>query len=159
VEQQTATAVILRVISSSPTDSQPVFETIGENALRLCEATLSPVFRYGVQLIHLAELRNVIPQEAAASDDLYPMPPCRGGAAARSILGRSIAHIADVLRDPEYAHRGVAEAAEFRSILSVPMLRDGQPIGAITVAGPAARPFPDKQVELLRVFADQAVIA
>src|SRR5262249_18792998 len=99
------------------------------------------------------------PQGAAAIRDMYPMPPGRGGAAARSILGRSIAHIADILQDPEYAHRRVAEAAEFRSILSVPMLRDGQPIGAITVAGPAARPFPDKQVELLRVFADQAVIA
>src|SRR5262249_27688464 len=87
------------------------------------------------------------------------MPPGRGGAAARSILSRSVTHIADVLQDAEYAHRGVAEAAEFRSTLSVPMLRDGQPIGAISVAGPAPTPFPDKQVELLRVFADQAVIA
>jgi len=159
LEQQTATSEILRVISSSPTDVQPVFETIAENALRLCEATFSAVFRYDGELIHLAALRNVTPEGVAAIRDMYPMPPGRGGAAARSILSRSIAHIADVLQDPEYAHRGVAEAAEFRSILSVPMLREGQPIGAITVSGPAARPFPDKQVELLRVFADQAVIA
>jgi GAF domain-containing protein len=159
LEQQTAASEILSVISQSPTDVQPVFETIAENALRLCEATFSAVFRYDGELIHLAAVRNVTPKGAAAIRDMYPLPPGRGGAAARSILSRSIANIADVLQDPEYAHRGVAEAANFRSILSVPMVREGQPIGAITVAGPAGRPFPDKQVELLRVFADQAVIA
>ena len=159
LDRQTATSEILRVISSSPTDVQPVFDAIAENALRLCEATFSAVFRYDGELIHLAALRNVTPAGAAAIRDMYPMPPGRGGTAARSILSRSIAHVADVLHDPEYAYRGVAEAAEFRSILSVPMLRDGQPIGAITVAGPIERPFPAKQVELLRLFADQAVIA
>jgi signal transduction histidine kinase len=147
------------VISQSPTDVQPVFEAIAENALRLCEATFSAVFKYDGELIHLAALRNMTQEGAAAIRDVYPMPPGRGGAAARSILSRSVTHIADVLQDAEYAHRGVAEAAEFRSTLSVPMLRDGQPIGAISVAGPAPTPFPDKQVELLRVFADQAVIA
>ena len=158
-DQQTATNEILKVISSSPTDVQPVFDTIAENTLRLCEATFSAVFRYDSELIHLAALRDVTPEGAAAIRGMYPMPPGRGGSAARSILSRDIAHIPDVIQDPEYAHRGVAETAEFRSILSVPMLRDGQPIGALTVARPAARPFPDKQVELLRVFAAQAVIA
>jgi two-component system, NtrC family, sensor kinase len=159
LETQTATSEILRVISQSPTDVQPVFDTIAENALRLCEATFSAVFRYDGELIHFAALRNATAEGAAAIRDKYPMPPGRGGAVARSILSRSIVHIADVLKDPEYAYRGVAAAAEFRSTLSVPMVRDGQPIGAITVAGPIARPFPEKQVELLRVFADQAVIA
>src|SRR5215470_7282579 len=96
------------------------------------------------ELIHLAALRNMTQEGAAAIRDVYPMPPGRGGAAARSILSRSVTHIADVLQDAEYAHRGVAAAAEFRSTLSVPMLRDGQPIGAISVAGPAPTPFPDK---------------
>src|SRR4030095_7050777 len=120
LETQTATSEILRVISQSPTDVQPVFDTIAENALRLCEATFSAVFRYDGELIHLAALRNVTPKGAAAIRDMDPMPPRGGATAARSILSRSIAHVADVLQDPEYAHRSVAEAAEFRSILSVP---------------------------------------
>jgi signal transduction histidine kinase/HAMP domain-containing protein len=159
LEQQTATAEILRVISSSQTDVQPVFETIAENSLRLCDATFSTVFRYDGELVHLAALRNTTPEGADAIRSAFPMPPSRGGASARSILTRSIVHISDVREDPEYALVGLAETNHFRSILSVPMLRDGNPIGAITVAAPRAVPFPDKQVEVLKTFADQAVIA
>jgi len=159
LEQQTATAEILRVISSSQTDVQPVFETIAENSLRLCDATFSTVFRYDGELVHLAALRNVTPEGAAAIRSAFPMPPSRGGASARSVLTRSIVHIADVREDPDYVLGGLADIAKFRSILSVPMLRDGQPIGTITVAAGRTMLFPDKQVELLKTFADQAVIA
>jgi len=159
LEQQTATAEILRVISSSQTDVQPVFETIAENSLRLCDATFSTVFRYDGELVHLAALRNTTPEGADAIRSAFPMPPSRGGASARSILTRSIVHISDVREDPDYVLLGLAETNKFRSILSVPMLRDGNPIGAITVAAPRAVPFPDKQVEVLKTFADQAVIA
>jgi signal transduction histidine kinase len=159
LEQQTATAEILRVISSSQTDVQPVFETIAENSLRLCDATFSTVFRYDGELVHLAALRNVTPEGAAAIRSAFPMPPSRGGASARSVLTRSIVHIADVREDPDYVLGGLADIAKFRSILSVPMLRDGQPIGTITVAALRTMLFPDKQVELLKTFADQAVIA
>ena len=159
LEQQTATGEILRVISSSPTNAQPVFDTIAENALRLCEATFSAVFRFDGELIHLAALRDVTPEGAAAIRDMYPMRPSHRGSAARAILSRRIVDIPDVLQDPEYEYRSVAGEAEFRSILSVPMLRDGQPIGAISVAGAKPRPFPEKQVALLQTFADQAVIA
>jgi signal transduction histidine kinase len=159
LEQQTATAEILRVISSSQTDVQPVFETIAENSLRLCDATFSTVFRYDGELVHLAALRNTTTEGADAIRNAFPMPPSRGGASARSILTRSIIHIPDVRDDSEYALLGLAETNKFRSILSVPMLRDGNPIGAITVAAPRAEPFPDKQVEVLKTFADQAVIA
>ena len=159
LEQQTATAEILRVISSSQTDVQPVFETIAENSLRLCDATFSTVFRFDGELVHLEALRNTTPEGADAIRNAFPMPPSRGGASARCILTRSIVHISDVREDPDYVLLGLAETNKFRSILSVPMLRDGNPIGAITVAAPRAVPFPDKQVEVLKTFADQAVIA
>ncbi len=159
LEQQTATAEILRVISSSQTDVQPVFETIAENSLRLCDATFSTVFRYDGELVHLAALRNVTPEGAAAIRAEFPMPAGRAGASARAILTRRIVHIPDVREDPEYVLQGLAETAKFRSILAVPMLRDGQPIGTITVAGPRTVLFPEKQVALLKTFADQAVIA
>jgi signal transduction histidine kinase len=159
LEQQTATAEILRVISSSQTDVQPVFETIAENSLRLCEATFSTVFRFDGQLVHLEALRNISSEGAAAIREAFPMPLSRAGASARAIMTRRIVHIADVREDPDYALQGLAQVAAFRSILSVPMLRDGLPIGTITVAAERTVAFPDKQVALLKTFADQAVIA
>ena len=159
LEQQTATGEILRVISSAQTDIQPVFEAIASNALRLCDATFSTIFRFDGELVHLEALRNVSPEGTAAIRAAFPMPVGRGGATARSILTRSIVHISDVREDPEYVLQNLSQAAEFRSILAVPMLRDGHPIGAITVARPPAEQFPNKQIELLKTFADQAVIA
>ena len=157
--QQAATSEILRVISSSRTDVQPVFDTIAANARRLCDATFSSIHRFEGELIHLVALHNVTPEGTAAFRTSFPVPPSRGGATHRAILTRSIVHIPDVLEDPEYVFQGVAQATEFRSILSVPMLRDGQPIGTITVYRDAPGRFSDTQVELLKTFADQAVIA
>jgi two-component system, NtrC family, sensor kinase len=159
LEQQTATSEILRVISSSPTDVQPVFESIAASAHRLCGAKLTTVFRFDGRLIHIAALHDVSTQGAAAYRDAYPAPPGRGGATHRAILTRSIVHIPDIREDPEYELQGLARAADYGSALSVPMLRQGHPIGAITVGREAATPFPDEQIELLRTFADQAVIA
>ena len=159
LEQQTATSEILRVISSSPTDAQPVFESIAASAHRLCGAKLTTVFRFDGRLIHIAALHDVSTQGAAAYRDAYPAPPGRGGATHRAILTRSIVHIPDIREDPEYELQGLARAADYGSALSVPMLRKGHPIGAITVGREAAKPFPDEQIELLRTFADQAVIA
>jgi GAF domain-containing protein len=159
LEQQTATSEILRVISSSPTDAQPVFESIAASAHRLCGAKLTTVFRFDGRLIHIAALHDVSTQGAAAYRDAYPAPPGRGGATHRAILTRSIVHIPDIREDPEYELQGLARAADYGSALAVPMLREGHPIGAITVGREAATPFPDEQIELLRTFADQAVIA
>jgi GAF domain-containing protein len=159
LEQQTATSEILRVISSSPADVQPVFETIAANALRLCDGKFSAIFRFDGELIHLAAHHNVNPEGTTALRDAFPMPPGRGSNTARAILTGSIVHIPDVREDSEYVLQGFAQAVDYRSILSVPMLRDGQPIGVISVGRAAARPFPDEQVELLKTFADQAVIA
>ena len=159
LEQQAATSEILRVISSSRTDAQPVFDTIAANALRLCDARFSAVFRFDGELIHIAAFQNLTPEGTAAFLTAYPCRPSRGGTTQRAILTRSIVHMPDIHEDPEYVYQDVAQKADYRSVLSVPMLRDGEVIGTITVYRDAARPFPDTQIELLQTFADQAVIA
>src|SRR5262245_33883010 len=159
LEQQTATSEILRVISSSPTDVQPVFDTMAANALRLCDATLSGIFTFDGELIHLVALDQFSPEGADALRDAFPTPPGRGSNTARAILTRRVAHIPDVHEDPEYVLQGLAQTADYRSNLSVPMLREGHPIGALTVAKAEPGPFSDKQIALLQTFADQAVIA
>ena len=158
-EQQAAAAEILRVISSSPTDVQPVFDSIAASALRICDARLCTVFRFDGELIHLVALQQVSTEGAAAYSNAYPARPGRGGGTHRAILTGSIVHIPDIRDDPEYELQDLARANQFGCVLSVPMLRDGHPIGAITVGREAARPFSDAQIELLRTFADQAVIA
>jgi two-component system, NtrC family, sensor kinase len=159
IRDLTATSEILRVISQSPTDVQPVFETVAANALRLCEATFSAVNRFDGELIHLAAFHKVTSEGVAAMREAFPMPPGRGGSAARAILTRGIVHIPDVHEDPEYSLGGLAQTANYRSTLAVPMLHDGHPIGSIVVAKAEVGPFPDSQIALLQTFADQAVIA
>ena len=158
-EQQAAAAEILRVISSSPTDVQPVFDSIAASALRICDARLCTVFRFDGELIHLVALQQVSTEGAAAYRNAYPARPGRGGGTHRAILTGGIVHIPDIRDDPEYELQDLARANQFGCVLSVPMLRDGHPIGAITVGREAARSFSDAQIELLRTFADQAVIA
>jgi signal transduction histidine kinase len=158
LEQQTATAEILRVISTSPTDLQPVFETIAENALRLCDAAVSGVLRFDGALIHLAAHRNFSPAMRAIIPQDYPMAPTRRRMSGRAILDRTVVHVPDVLSDFDYP-QDVAGSTGWRSFLSVPMLRKGQAIGAVTVVRTEPGPFSDRQIELLKTFADQAVIA
>jgi GAF domain-containing protein/CheY-like chemotaxis protein len=160
LEQQTATSEILRVISSSPTDVQPVFDTIAANALRLCGATWSAVLRFDGELMHLVAHHNLgDPAQMEALIRAFPRPPRPGGATDRSVLTRAIAHVPDVQEDPSYQFGGLAQATGYRSILSVPMLRDGQPVGAIVATAASPRAFASRQVELLKTFAAQAVIA
>jgi GAF domain-containing protein len=159
LEQQAATSEILRVISRSPTDVQPVFETIAANALRLCDAVFSVVYRFDGEFVDIVALHNVTPEGVAAFRRAYPCRPSRGGATQRAILTKSIVHVPDIRKDVEYVYHEAAQKADYRSVLSVPMLREGQPIGAITVFRSAARSFPDAQIDLLKTFADQAVIA
>ncbi|MBI3374595.1 MAG: GAF domain-containing protein [Betaproteobacteria bacterium] len=159
LERQTATAEILRVISSSPTDVQPVFDAIAEIALKLCDAGFSAITRFDGELIHLAALTNVLPEAAVAIQNAWPQPPGPGSATTRAVLERTTIHIPDIREYPEYALRGAAETADFRSVLAVPMLRDGIPLGAITVLRSQPNPFPEQQIALLRTFAAQAVIA
>jgi GAF domain-containing protein/anti-sigma regulatory factor (Ser/Thr protein kinase) len=161
LEQQTATSEILRVISSSPTDVQPVFDAITRSAVRLCDGLFSAVIRFDGELQHLVAHHNFTPAAIEAWQQAFPMPPSRINVSGRAILDCAIAHIADIETDPEVSvHiREAARTLRYRSILSVPMLRDGRPVGTINVARGDVAPFAESEMELLRTFADQAVIA
>ena len=159
LEQQTATGEILRVISSSPTDAQPVFDTIAERGRRLCEAELCQVFRSDGGALHFVASEGQTPEGLAAALRAFPRPVDRGTAAGRAILTGGVVQIPDVRTDPGYELPEVGRAMNFRSLAAVPMIREGRAIGAIAVGRAAPGLFPDRQVELLRTFADQAVIA
>jgi two-component system NtrC family sensor kinase len=160
LDYQTATGKILDVISKSPTQVQPVFDIIAASALRLCNAAWSIVLLFDGEMIEIAALHNL--SDAKGIEALrraFPRPLSRGGATERAILTKATSYIPDVLKDPEYRYHELAQSAGFRSSLSVPMLREGQAIGAITLAGALPNAFTERQVALLRTFADQAVIA
>ncbi|HEY7254183.1 MAG TPA: GAF domain-containing protein, partial [Methylomirabilota bacterium] len=159
LEQQAATSEILRVIRQSPNDAQPVFDMIAERAKRLCGAVHGGVFTFDGTLVHVAAQGYVSPEFREAVRRTYPRAPGRGTASARAILTRAIVNIPDLEADPEYEFTDTAKTAGFRSALSVPMLRDGTAIGAITVFGSEAVPFSEAHLRLLQTFADQAVIA
>src|SRR5215813_1790186 len=168
LEQQTATSDILGIISSSPTDLQPVFDTIAKHSVKLCGALFSSVYRFDGELIHMVAHHNYPPLALERSLRLYPTRPGRHLFTARAILDRSVINVPDVANDSEHvAHSATAkqilsdnaEEARFRSVLSVPMLRGGDPIGAITVWHADLGPFSQTHVALLQTFAEQAVIA
>jgi two-component system NtrC family sensor kinase len=158
LERQTATAEILNVIASSPTDTQPVFDVIARSATVLCEGMNSGVYLLQDGLVHVAGHHNVSSEQLALAQTAFPTPPHRGIMSGRAILDRAVAHVPDIAADPEYTAESIVKAG-FRSVVAVPMLRNGEPIGAINVTREEARPFSDRQIELLRTFADQAVIA
>src|SRR5262245_56938633 len=157
LEQQTAASEILRVIASSPTDVQRVFDTIAEHAWRLCDATVSGVLRFDGELVHVIALGNIGFDSPIVRQ--FPMPPSNQSAPARAVLTRQMVHIPDVLEDPEYPVGPQAAASGFRSALAVPMLREGQVIGSIVVGRSRPGPYSTAHMELLKTFADQAVIA
>ncbi len=159
LEQQTATAEILRVISRSQTDVQPVFDTIVRSAVRLCDGLFGALYQFDGELLHRVAQHNYTPEALEASDRVYPARPTRALGTGRAILERTVAHIPDVETDPEYQHLTLSRAIGARSILSVPMLREGTPIGVIAVTRAEPGPFSDSEIELLKTFADQAVIA
>ena len=159
LEQQTATSEILRVISSSPTDVQPVFDMLAQSSKQLCDGQFCFVLRFDGARQHFAACHGLSSEGLAAFQRALPRPAGEDTAAGRAILHRAVAQIPDVQVDPAYGVLGVAHAVTYRSLVAVPMLRDGEPIGAITVARSPAGHFPERQVELLKTFADQAVIA
>jgi len=159
LDYQTATAEILHVISSSPTDVQPVFDTIAERAARLCDATFSSVFTFDGDLIHLRRTFGLDVEGVEAVRRQFPLRPGNDTVAGRTISAGTVVHVPDVLADPQYGLKGTAEAAGFRSCLGVPMLREGHIVGAITVLRAETGLFSEKEVDLLKTFASQAVIA
>ena len=158
--RQTATSEILRVISQSPRDVQPVFDTIAAAALKLCGGSYSTVVRFDGEFVDIVAFASSWKAEQVATiRSLYPRLPSRETVASRAVLMRGVVNIPDVLEDPDYAIGDVARSAGYRSAVGVPLMLRGRPIGAIGVGRPEAGLFPDKQVSLLQTFADQAVIA
>src|SRR5262245_17099987 len=156
--RETATGEILRVISSSPSDLQPAFDAILRNGVMLCNAVSGAVFRLDGDLVHLVGVQHPTPKVVAA---LYPAPVTAPLPPCRALRDNAIIHVLDTdvegVLPPEV--RRVARLSGQRSLLIVPMRREGNPIGAILVARPAVGRFPDEQIALLQTFADQAVIA
>ncbi|HEY7229548.1 MAG TPA: GAF domain-containing protein, partial [Pseudolabrys sp.] len=159
LEQQTATSEVLGVISSSVTDAQPVFDMIAESAAKLCEAQYCFVYRFDGELLHFMAHRGVAQKVLDINRRNYPAPPSRGTVASRAILERRVVQIPEIAADPEYRISEMAALAGYRSAAAVPILRGGEPVGVIAVTRAQAGLLPDRQVELLKTFADQAVIA
>jgi PAS domain S-box-containing protein len=163
LDQQTATAEVLRVISGSATDVQPVFEAIIARAGKLCEAEFSAVARFDNDgLLRLVAVSNLSADEAKAFHSLFPRPPTRGFVMGRAFVEGHTVHVEDVLLDPDYDPRTqkiLLSLTGYRTFLGVPILRDGKPIGVIGCGRRAVRPFTPAQIDLVTTFADQAVIA
>ncbi len=160
LERQTATSEILGVIASSPTDIQPVLNAVAENAAKLCDATDAIIWR-----VNGSELRRAAKHGAFSSGaigEAWPLSRGRGWVPARAVLDRETIHIHDLLAEVETEFpesKRTQESTGARTVLVTPLLREGVSIGAIFIRRSEVRPFSEKQVALLKTFADQAVIA
>ena len=159
LEQQTATADVLKAISSSLNDLKPVFETIGQRAEKLCNAEISAISVLNDDQIHMASIHGTTEEGVEVIRRPYPMGRDGETLTARAIRHATVCHVPDVLSDPLYPAKDAARAAKYRAALAVPMIREGEVIGAIFVARQQPGVFTDAQVQLLKTFADQAVIA
>ena len=149
---------MLKVISRSAFDLRTVLQTLVESAARLCEADKATITRQRGNAFYRAEAYGFSAEFMNYVKDI-PIEPERGSAAGRALLEGQVIHIADVKADPEYTWAEAQRLGDFRTILCVPMLRDGVPIGVLVLTRSEVRPFTDKQIELVTTFADQAVIA
>jgi two-component system NtrC family sensor kinase len=159
IEQQAATSEVLRVIRRSPTDAQPVFDMIAESAQRLCHAQYCFVYRFDGELLHFVAHYGLTPEVLEMNRRAYPVPPGRKSAAARAVLEREVVQIPDVKADAEFALGPMAKVGGFGSVVGVPILQDGVPVGSIALTRIQTGLIPERQSELLKTFADQAAIA
>jgi len=157
LEQQTETSEVLRVISSSPTDVQPVFDSIAESAVKLCNGQFSFVVRFDGNIMNFASSFGLSAEGLEVFRSMMPMPANEETAAGRAILRRAVVELPDVKTDSAYGTqaRDLARAVIYRSILAVPLLHEGNPIGLIALARANAGRFPEGQIVLLQAFADR----
>ena len=158
LQHQTATADVLKVISRSTFDLQTVLDTLTETAVRLCDADMGAIMREKGAAYYYATSHNFPPDFSQWAKSL-PIEPGRGSVVGRILLDGKIGHVADVLADSEYTFLEAQQKAGYRTLLGVPLLREGKPIGVVVLFRTKVRPFTDKQIELASTFADQAVIA
>ena len=158
LQQQTATADVLKVISRSTFDLQVVLQTLVESAAHLCDADKATITRQKDGVFFRAEAYGFSREFIDYVRDV-PVKPERGTVTGRALLEGKIIHIADVLADPDYSWSEAQRLGGFRTILGVPMLREGIPIGVLALTRDDVRPFTQKQIELVSTFADQAAIA
>jgi signal transduction histidine kinase len=158
LEQQTATAEVLRVISSSPTDLQPVMDAVAENAARLCDASDAHIFRIDGEVLDRVAVYGSLP----IAQGHMRQPITRSLVTGRAVLERRTVHVDDIAAELDHEYpdaRPLQQSTGTRTILATPLLREGVAIGVILIRRLEVRPFSDKQVKLLETFADQAVIA